>query len=128
MSNESSTIRRNRAQVYIGPRLRAALNKHKKRPLSVVVNTMAERYAGLLERCKRTPMMSFHAELYCNVLEEKGEPLTAAEIATFPAMVCDYLDRHPEFPQGPGRTAHMIVTNSSFLDLVSLVEEMERCQ
>lgn len=121
---------KDREEIHVGEHLRAALDKRPKESLSTVVNMIAERYAALVERARygkqsAMPMMSFHAELYCNVLREVGHPLAPAEITAFPAMCKDWLARHPEFPQGPGGTAHMIVSNSSFAQLVALVDEME---
>ena len=54
--------------------------------------------------------------------------MPAASIALFPSMCEDWLAKHPEFPQAPGETAVMILKNSSYQDLVKLVDMMERQQ
>lgn len=124
--NELSRVtRRNRQMIYVSDTLRKVL-KGRKEPLSVVVTMLAERYLGMLERTKRTPPYCLNGELYENVLKEAGHPLTSAEIATFPVMCEDWLKRNPEFPQGPGATAVMILKNSGYHDLVALVDKMER--
>ena len=119
-----AVFRKKRQMIYIGDKLQAILDKHKL-PLSSVVNMLAERYTALTQPCE-IPMMDFHADLYCNVLEENERPMPAKLIASFPALCRDYLKRHPEFPQGPGGTACMIVENSSYHDLVALVDRMEK--
>lgn len=109
---------------HIGEALQSVL-RNRKEPFTTIVNVIADRYMGLVERAGRTPMQDYHAELYCNVLREVGRPLTAREIATFPVMVEDWLARHPEFPQGPGSTALMIVKASDYASLMALVDSME---
>ena len=44
----------------------------------------------------------------------------------FPLTCEDWLRRHPEFPQEPGKTAVMILKNSPFVDLVALVDDLEK--
>ena len=126
-STELSRVsRRNRQMIYIGDNLRAVL-ANRKEPLSTVVNLMAERYMAIISRAGYFPLLAgLSAELFCNVLREGKRPLAAGGIALFPALVKDWLRRHPEFPQGPGETALMMLKNSSYLDLVALVDKLER--
>lgn len=119
------SIRKNRKMVYIGERIRAFLDG-RKGALSTAINTLADRYLAMVERAGKTPMMDFHAELYVNVLREYPGILTAHNIGMFPAMCEDWLKRNPKFPQEPGKTAVMILKNSSYHDLVALVDRMER--
>lgn len=131
-------IRKNRHMIYLGDRVRAALVDRGKQPLSTVLNSVADRYLGMIERVRYSehsavPLMTFHAQLYVNVLRDRsagvlsnGAPLTAQQIATFPAMVEDWLKRNPTFPQEPGKTALNIVKNCDYPTLVALVDEMER--
>jgi hypothetical protein len=118
-------------EIQIGPRLDALLASRKE-PLSTVVNMLADRYLGIIERSRYSdaspvPMMDFHAQLYGNVLSEAREfPLSAKDIAAFPAACEDYLKRHPKFPQGPGSTAVSILKNCTYPELVVLVDYMEK--
>lgn len=112
-------------EIECGDALRTILNG-RRQSFNAVVNLVADRYLGIVGRAKLAPMQDYHAQLYCNVLQEAGRVLTAREIATFPSMVEDWLARHPEFPQGPGSTALMIVKASGYVDLVALIDEMER--
>ena len=121
----TSGIRKNRQMIYISDNLRKVL-EGRKEPLSTVVNMIAERYLGMIERAGRTPPYCLRGELYENVLKEVGHLLTSAEIATFASMCKDWLTRNSEFPQEPGKTAVMILENSPHLDLVALVDKMEK--
>ena len=116
---------KDREEIHVGYALGKAMDGRKE-PLSSVINLIVERYAGMVERAGSTPMMSHHAELYCNVLREAGHPLSSKEIAVFPLTCEDWLRQHPEFPQGPGSTAVMILKNSPFVDLVALVDDLEK--
>ena len=122
---QPNAIRRNRQMIYVGAPLRKAL-KGRKDTLTERVNSVAERYTALLARAGQMPMLAgWNAELYCNTLREIGHPLSAQEIAAFPALVEDWLKRHKEFPQAPGGTALMIIQHSNYLDLVALVDLLE---
>ena len=112
-------------EIHVGDALRKAMDGRKE-PLSSVINLIVERYSGLIERAGKTPMMGYHADLYCNVLREAGHPLSSQEIAVFPLTCEDWLRRHPKFPQEPGKTAVMILKNSPFVDLLALVDMLER--
>ena len=110
-----------REEIYVSDSLRTAL-KGRKDSVSSVINVIVERYLGIVEGAGKTPMMGYHADLYCNVLREAGHPLSSQEIAVFPLTCEDWLRQHPEFPQGPGSTAVMILKNS----LVALVDDLEK--
>src|SRR5258708_6673727 len=97
---------KDREEIHVSDALRKAL-EDRKESLSTVVEMIAERYLGMIERAGTTPMMGYHADLYCNVLREAGHPLSSQEIAVFPLTCEDWLRRHPKFPQGPGSTAVM---------------------
>ena len=121
---EGITIK-DREEIYISDALRKAMDKRSV-SLSTGVNLIAERYLGIIERQRNTPMMDYHAELYCNVLREVGTPLSAQQIAAFPSLCADWLARHPKFPQEPGKTALMILNHSTFAELVARVDRLER--
>jgi len=112
-------------EIHVGDALRKAMDGRKE-PLSSVVNLLVERYLGIIERSHETVMFDYHAELYCNVLREVGRPLTAADIAAFPAMCAAWVARHPKFPPAPSKTALMVLNHSSFVALVALVDRLER--
>jgi hypothetical protein len=122
---QSAAVSKDRKEIYLGESLRQALAGREEN-LTTVVNMLADRYMGMVERAGVTPMMGHHQELYVAVLKEVGRPATARDIATLPSLVEDYLRRHPEFPQEPGKTALSILRNSSFTDLVALVDRLER--
>ena len=121
----SNSIRKNRQMIYISDNLRRVLDGRRE-PLSTVVNMIAERYLGMLERAGRIPPYCMNGEMYERVLREAGHLLTSAEIATFASMCEDWLKRNPSYPQAPMRTAVLALQRSPHPDLVALVDKMER--
>ena len=87
-----STLRRN---IYIGRDLRAVLSG---RDLSLTdaITMLADRYMGMIERAPRNATTVRMDDVYRAVMKEKRDrPLSAREIAAFPAMVHDWMARHP---------------------------------
>lgn len=119
---ESPLVAKDRKEIYLGEALRRLL-AGRKDSLTTVVNTMADRYQGLLDR--QTPLVCTAREedVYRAVLaENRGKPLEAREIAAFPAAVMDWLGRHPDYPH----SAYQRVVDADFVDLLVLVDRLER--
>lgn len=126
---ESPTMSRDRKEVYLGEALKRLLTTRPKDSLTTVVNLIADRYMGLIER---VPMdknafpfvcTAREEDVYRGVLAEKrGGHLEAREIALFPSMVGDWLKRHPDYPD----SAYQRVSRASFVELLVLIERLER--
>jgi hypothetical protein len=119
------SIRKNRQMIYVGPALRKLLEQQPKRTLTATVNLLAERYAGMIERAEDTRPYCMWAGFYRDVLREVGHPLSSKEIASFPSMLKDWVRRNPQY-DAVGNTAVTMLENTSYNDLVKLVDEMER--
>lgn len=115
---------KDRKDIYLGERLRKALEGYKSN-LTTVVNTIADRYLGIIER-QRVPTLSAHEAILIETLKEKVRPLSAAEIATLPAMVKDWSARNPDYMPAPARTFIGILEQCNYAELVALVDRMER--
>lgn len=111
-------------QIEVGEALRRA-TEDRPESMTVLVNMIADRYMGMIERVGRVPTLDLHTELYRRVVDSFGRPLTSQEIARFADLCEDYLRRNPDFPQEPGKTALMILRNCSFAELVYLVDRYE---
>lgn len=126
MNDELNRVaKRNRQLIYISDDIKEAL-RDRKESLSTAMSVIAERYTGTIKRAGKTPMMDFDAKLYLNVLREVGHPLSSREIAAFPSMCEDWISRNRSFPEQPAKTAITILKNSPFIDLMSLVDWLER--
>ncbi len=121
---ESTAMPKDRKDIYLGERLRAIL-KGRSENLTTIVNLIADRYLGLVER-QYTPTMVAHDDILRKVLAEKTHPLNAAEIATLPAMVEDWCQRHPDYLPAPAQTFLMILRHCDYASLLALVDRIER--
>ena len=125
MSDELERVtKKNRQPIYISDALRKILARRKE-PLSKVVSIIAERYLGAIERGGGVDNYCIAWGMYKDVIAEVGRPLTPNEIATFAAMCKDWLARNPNEPQGPNKTAILILEKSDYLTLLKLVDRIE---
>lgn len=114
-----------RKEIYLGESLRRVLERHKARTLTTVVNLIADRYLGMVERTH--PVASVRMDdVYRKVLAEYRRPLESADIASFPARVRDWMLRNPMEP-GEAHYAATIahVEKATFVDLVALIDRLE---
>lgn len=123
---ESPTVSKERKEIYLSEALKRLLRTRPKDSLTTVVNLISDRYQGIIERMgKAIPCTVREEDVYRAVLEEsRGRRLEAREIALFPNMVADWLGRNPEYPQ----SAYERVSVASFVELVALIERLERDQ
>jgi hypothetical protein len=121
---ESPAMSRDRKDIYLGERLRQAL-EGRGEPLTTVVNLIADRYLGIIER-EHIPTLVAHEAMLIETLREKSRPLSSTEIATLPAMVEDWMRRHPDYMPEPAQTLLMILRNCKYPSLVALVDRIER--
>lgn len=112
-------------QIYIGDELRRAIEGLNV-PLSEAINIVAERYNAVIDRQERMHDYCLHAELYGNVIEDIGRPLTTSEIATFTALCEDWLKRNGSLTPAPHKTAVMVTKGEPFHELLALVSTYER--
>lgn len=111
-----------RKEIYLGDALRRVL-EGRQQSLTTVVNTMADRYQGLLDRIQRFPCTLREEDVYRAVVaESRGRPLESHDIAVFPQRVHDWLVRNPDFPM----SAYARVNAASFVELVALIDYIER--
>lgn len=83
-----------------------------------------ERYRAIIER-EQVPALAAHEAMLIDLLKEKGRPLSAAEIATLPAMFDDWRSRNPEYMPAPAATLAMILKHCAYPALVALVDRIE---
>jgi hypothetical protein len=121
---ESAAMSKDRKEIYLGEALRRAL-QGRKDSLTTVVNLIADRYLGIIERTNTLVFTVREEDVYRGVLAEaRGRRLEAREIATFPEMVRDWLARNPDYPD----SAYARVKDAPFAHLVALVDRLERDQ
>lgn len=119
-------MREHRKEIYIGESLRRLL-AGRGESLTTVVNLIAERYLGLLERHELYPHAGCTVQeddVYRAVIAENRGPIDSRAIALFPQAVADWVARHPEHHAGPAAAAR--VRDASFADLLYLVDRLER--
>lgn len=118
-----NTSVKERKEIYLGEALKRLLRLRPRDTLTTVVNMIADRYIGIVERSAGVPKTVREEDVYRAVLAEtRGRHLEAREIVLFPNMVSDWLTRNPEYPM----SAYERVKNASFVDLVALIERLER--
>lgn len=124
-----STARKDRKEIYLGESIRKALIGRRD-SLTTIVNLLIERYLGIVER-HFTATLNREDDVLLAVMREYRRPLTSADIATFPARVRDYCERHPDVAPDGGGTEHYgtllaAVERASFPQLVALIDRVER--
>lgn len=132
-ARDASAKRRSadRKDIYIGESLRKVLDGRKE-SLTTVVNLIAERYLGIVERHPfAAALLNRDDDVLLSVLREYRGPLTSADIASFPARVRDYCARHPDRAPDGGTTKHYpvviaAVEGASFVQLVALIDSLEK--
>lgn len=127
MQVESPSMSKDRKEIYLGAALRRLLTGRKE-SLTTIVNLIAERYEGIMARANTKGCSVQEDDVYRDVLKEYRRPLESADIAAFPARVKDYclrtgLDREPMYPAMMAR-----VERCSYVDLVALIDRLERSQ
>lgn len=121
-SRRRPIISKDRKDIYIGDGLKRAI-AGRKESLSTVVNLIADRYQGMVER-----MRPYVNDEQINILravlaETRGHRLEAREIASLAGTVQDWLKRHPsEYEQ----QFWVTLNDYNFAQLVALVDSLER--
>lgn len=111
---------------YLGESLKRLLTGRRE-SLTTIVNLIADRYLGLLERHRLHPHAGCTVQeddVYRSVIAEHRGPLDSRAIALFPQAVADWVARHPEHHAGPAALAHL--KDASFVDVLYLVDRLER--
>lgn len=122
---ESPPMAKDRKEIYIGEALKRLLSTRPKDSLTTIVNLIADRYRGLIERHPGFSCTVREEDVYRGVLAEtRGRKLEAREIAQFASMVDDWLNRNPEYP----RSAYERVRTSTYVELLALIDRLERDQ
>lgn len=119
---ESPTVSKDRKEIYLGESLKRLLAWRPKESLTTVVNLIADRYRGLIERVPNHVCTLREEDVYRAVLAEARRKLEAREIMQFPGMVQDWLTRHPEYPD----SAYERVRSASYVELLVLIDRLER--
>src|SRR4051812_46798799 len=114
---------RDRKEVYVRRALRRVLTGRRE-SLTTVVNLIADRYQGILDREGPQPGTTVRMDdVYRALGREYRRPLEAADIAAFPARLRDWCARHPEEPDEAHHAATLAyVEKARFVKLVALVD------
>ena len=115
---------KDRKEIYLSDELREML---KGRPynLTTFVKVLADRYRGMLARANPGATTLREDDVFLGVIAEfKSRPLMTRDIVGFPALVADWLDRHPDYP----KSAYVIAAGASFVELVAIIDRLERLQ
>jgi hypothetical protein len=125
---ESTPMAKDRKEIYIGESLRRAL-AGRKESLTTVANLIADRYMGMIERTNVATTVRMD-DIYRAVLaERRGKPMEATDIATFPALVRDWLRRNPPAEDERAHEAALrVVDEADFVELVAIIDRLERSQ
>ncbi|HEY5657532.1 MAG TPA: hypothetical protein VIY27_07055 [Myxococcota bacterium] len=113
-----------RIEIEPGEAIRHYLERRGASP-DAAIQLLAERYMAFVESAY-TPFLSAHERLIRYTVEELGVPLSVQQIKVFPALVEDYVRRHPEFPPATARMTLAILKRCEFQDLLPIVEKTER--
>ncbi len=119
---QSQPMSKDRKDVYLGDGLKRAIQG---RPgtLSTNVNLIADRYMAIVERYRPKASDEVIAVLRKVLSESRGHMLEGREIAAFPSMVADWLERHPEDDILALRQS---LAQTPYAELVALVDWLER--
>jgi hypothetical protein len=118
---QSQPMSKDRKEIYLGEGLRRAIMGRKEK-LSALVNLIADRYMGLIARSSRVATTVRMDDVYRGVLAERRRRLESHDIAAFPSLVRDWMMRNPGYPD----VALKVVEQCSFLELVALIDRLER--
>lgn len=119
---DSAVVPKDRKEIYLGEALRRLL-LGRREALSTVVNTVADRYQGLIDRQRIFACTVMEEDIYREVIgQTRGRLLESREVATFPQAVADYIAMHPGLP----RSAYDRVQHASFAEILALIDRLER--
>lgn len=117
---------KDRKDIYMGDGIRRAIDGMPG-TLSTNVNVIADRYMAIVDRTRPALLPEQTRVLLLALREGRGHRLEGREIATFPALVKDWIQRHPSkldvVNELDSRLAAM-----EFAELVGLVDWLERQQ
>jgi hypothetical protein len=121
-ARQDAGVGKNRKEIYLGARLRELLARRRD-TLTTVVNVMADRYLGILDRTGHHDELGAEGRAVLRaVLAEQRGPMSAAQIATLPALLKDFEARTGN--QVAGRVA-LKLSGVPFAELVAMVESIE---
>jgi hypothetical protein len=126
MLEKISDVSKARKEIYLGEALRRLLTGRKE-SLTTVVNLIAERYLGIVERADAKATTVREDDVYRAVIREHRRPLEAREIASFPSAVEDWMRRNPQGKDEEHYASALAgVKARTFVELCALIDRLEK--